>query len=167
MNGWIENACCALAVVLGLGISPGSPLPQTRSTRPQVAWYWCSDRRESKTLALKILLDGKSIYRSSFRVCRTRSGDVPPLKEGPEVTFSFRGGHVFQGEHPTSPKEMVEVTIWQAGSEPDGLLLGISFSTKGRVLLNTLHLAETDHTSQSQSDHSLLIRTYPVPRSHP
>jgi hypothetical protein len=167
MNGQIENACRALAVVLGLAISAGSPLAQPRSTRPEAAWSWCRDRRESKTLALRILLDGKSIYRSSFHVCRVRSGDVPRLKERPEIAFSFRGGPVFQGEHPTSPKEMVEVSIWQAGSEPDGLLLGISFSTNGRVLLNTLHLVEADRASESQLDRGLLVRTYPVPRPPP
>jgi hypothetical protein len=161
----IKNAFYAFAVVFGLGVSPGFHWSQTPSTRPQAGWYWYGGCREPKTLGLEILLDGKSIYHSSFRICRMRSTDVPPLREGPEVAFSLRGGHVFQGNLRTSPKEMVEANIWQAGCEPDGLLLGISFSAKGRVLLNTLHLAKADRASEALLDRGLVIRTNPISSS--
>jgi hypothetical protein len=117
-------------------------------------------------LRIEIVLDGKRIHRSSFRVCRMQSPDAPLLKEEPEVAFSFRSGRVFRGEHSTNPNEMIEANIWQAGAEPEGLLVGISFSTKSRILLNTVYFANAERATESQLDRSLLIRTYPVRGSH-
>ena len=167
MDRRIEKAICAVGLVLELGISAGTQLSQTPSTRPEAGWYWYSGCREYKRMEMEILLDSKPIHRSSFRICRIRSADAPPLKRSPEVAFSFRGGHVFQGEHRTNATEMVEANVWQAGVEPDGLLLGVSFSSGHRVLLNTVHLARPDAISESKLDSSLLIKTYPGRCSRP
>jgi hypothetical protein len=160
----MKNACCAFTILLGLVVGLGAHWSQSPATRPQPVWYWYSDCRESKPLGLEIFADGKSIYRSSLRICRMPSEDVPPLKEAPRLAFLFRGGHAFRTEHRTNPKEIIDANIWQAGGEADGLLMGISFSTKSRVLLNTVHLAKADHASESQLDRGLVMRTYPVPQ---
>jgi hypothetical protein len=86
------------------------------------------------------------------------------------LVFSFKGGHNFQNEYPTTPQQTIEVNVWQAGAEPDLLMLRLSFVSKGqngRILLNTLHFAAPDRTSEMLLDRGLLVRTYPLPRSRP
>ena len=155
----------AVAILLALVVSPETHWTQTQATRSLAVWYWQTDCRESRLLRLEISLDGRSIYQSSLHICRLRKEDLPPPKERPGVAFSFRGGHTFQGEIRTSQRQVVEANIWQAGGEPDGILMGISFSTGSRVLLNTLHHAKADHTSKSQLDRGLFVATYPDPQS--
>ena len=59
----------------------------------------------------------------------------------------------------TPAKVAVEGNIWEAGSESDSVLLGISFSTKDQVLLNTLHIAEMGRTSSSELAPGLIVKT--------
>jgi len=79
------------------------------------------------------------------------------------VEFSFKGGHTFQDQYRTTSEQTIEANIWQAGVESDVLLLGVSFSTKDQVLLNTVHVAKPDHDSQSRLDPGMVIRTRPLP----
>jgi hypothetical protein len=161
----IKNACWALAIILCAGSGAESGWPHTSSTESQVVWYWYGGCRESRTLKLQVLLGKKLLHASLLRICRMRRNDLPALNKEPEVTFSFAGGHVFQGDYRTTPKEVIQVNIWQAGSESNGVWLGISFTTGGRVLLNTLHFVRPERPCQSILDDGLLIRTNPVEAS--
>jgi len=79
------------------------------------------------------------------------------------VEFHFASGHTFQHEYRTRSTDSIEGDIWQAGGEPDALILGISFDTSKQILLNTLHIARPDKQTSSELDKGLLIITYPVP----
>jgi len=163
----LGNAHFVLALALALAANPGTRCGQAASTAPEMLWYWLPDCRDSKVMRLEVLLNGKSIYQSSFSICRVRPADVRAGQTPQTVAFTFKGGHLFQGEHRTVPTQTVEGSIWQAGGEPDGLLLGVSFSTKDRVLLNSVHFVKPDRTSETKLDPGLFIRTYPIPRSRP
>jgi hypothetical protein len=110
-------------------------------------------------MGFEVLLDGKAIYRSTFPICpiKDRSEEV-----GKKVEFSFKGGHLFQGEYQTATSEMIEGRVWQAGTDPGAILLGVSFSTKKQVLLNTIHVARPYQESVSRVDPGLVVRTFPV-----
>lgn len=114
-------------------------------------------------MGLEVALTGKVIYRTSFPICpiRGRSEEVNKT-----LVFSFRGGHVFQGEYHTNPAQTVEGNIWQAGSDPGVILLGVSFSTDKQVLLNTIHIAKSGKASFSEIDRDLSVRTFPINRKH-
>jgi len=130
-------------------------------------WYWISDCPVGKTMRLEVILNRKSIYQSSFSICRRRPADVQTEQTEPRLAFTFGGGHLFQGEYRTVPADMVEGSIWQAGAEPDGLFLGVAFVAKHQVMLNSLHFVKPARPSESKLDPGLLIRTYPMPRPHP
>jgi len=111
----------------------------------------------------------KIIYRSSFPVCPINdySEKVKGLlsargTQAHKLVFSFKGGHVFQGEYHTTPTQTIEGNVWQAGTNPGAILLGISFTTDKQVLLNTIHVAEQGRASASEIDSGLTVRTFPI-----
>jgi hypothetical protein len=163
----LANARFVLGVALAVAATLGTRWGQTASTPPEMLWYWVRHCRDAKVIRVEVLLDGKSIYRSSFCIGRMRPAEVEAwqIGLGQTVAFTFKGGHLFQGEWRTVPAQTIKGEIWQAGGEPDGLLLGVSFSTKDRLLLNSLHFVKPDGNSESKLDPGLFIRTYPVPRS--
>ena len=138
-------------------------LPQdvAQSSATTGAWHWFESCDGTKNLGLVVLLDGKAVYRSQFPVCRN-NGPTPTAEER-KIVFHFKGGHVFQGEYRTLPTQTIEASIWQAGADPDSLLLGVTFVCD-RVLLNTIHVAKPDSTSMSQLDRGIVVRTFPLTR---
>jgi hypothetical protein len=112
-------------------------------------------------LGLKVELNRKVIYRSSFPICPTSEHPNDPHQKT-IVAFTFKGGHVFQGEFHTTRKQTIEGNIWEAGTDPGSILFGISFSTKKQVLLNTVHVAKRGRESASEIDRGLIVRTFPI-----
>jgi hypothetical protein len=132
-----------------------------RSSETTGTWHWFGSCEDTRNLSLVVLLDGKAVYRSRFPVCRN-NGPSPTAEER-KIVFHFKGGHIFQGEYRTSPTQTIEANIWQAGADPNALLLGVTFVTD-RVLLNTIHVAKPDNTSVSQLDQGIVVSTFPLTR---
>ena len=129
-----------------------------REQKGDGVWIWskqCSSG--NRKLRVTVRLRNKVLYRGVIAVC-VGSRDA----EDGRVEFKFAGGHVFQGEYRTRSTDSVQGDIWQAGGEPDALILGISFATDKQVLLNTLHIARPDRRTSSQLDRGLFITTDPV-----
>ena len=57
------------------------------------------------------------------------------------------------------PTQTIEANIWQAGADPDALLLGVTF-VSDRVLLNSIHVAKPDTASASQVDRGVVLRAH-------
>jgi hypothetical protein len=138
-----------------------SPQDAARSSEATGTWHWFGSCADARNLGLVVLLDGKAVYRSRFPVCRN-NGPTPTAEER-KIVFHFKGGRVFQSEYRTLPTQTIEADIWQAGADPDALLLGITFSTD-RVLLNTIHVTKPAGTSVSQLDRGIVVRTFPLTR---
>ncbi len=139
---------------------PVPPLAQQPSSPPEksaVVWTWSKGCKGDHKLGVTVRLDGKALYRGVLPICRG-SRDA---EEG-RVKFHFAGGHSFQGEHHTRSTDSIEGDIWQAGGEPDALILGISFDTGKQILLNTVHIAKPKKQASSTLDRGLVITTYPV-----
>ena len=131
-----------------------SPSPES----PDVVWTWSKECRGNHKLGITVRLHSKVLYRGVVPICRgSRNG------ENGRAEFHFAGGHLFQGEYGTRSADLIEGDIWQAGGEPDALILGISFDTKKQILLNTLHIAKPDKQVSSELDKGLFITTYSAP----
>lgn len=125
-------------------------------------WSWSEDcTTAQRTLGIEVLVDSKAVYRSSIPICQVAERSKVPRKS---IVFSFKGGHVWQGEYRTKPTQTVEGNIWLAGVDSDDLLLGVSFSTKERELLNTIHIAYPNRASRFEIDRSVFVRTFPYTR---
>jgi hypothetical protein len=151
-----------LALAFSSPFSIPLSIPQKSNARIEPRWTWFTECREKRYLGIEALLDGKSIHQSSFPVCPIRDGYKEVGAKEKIVVFRFAGGHIFQGEHRTSTNETVEGNIWQAGSDPGVILLGLSFSNKRQVLLNTIHFAKPDRETRTEIDRDLKVRTFPL-----
>ena len=138
-------------------------LPKVSPARDEIAWHWFQNCSENKSMRLEVLLDGKIIHRSSFPICRSNTGSNPAEGRQRTIAFYFKGGRVFHGEYHTARTQIIEGNIWQAGADPDAMLLGVSFSSKKQVLLNTIHAAKSDSVSVSEVDRGIVVRTFPPP----
>jgi hypothetical protein len=134
-------------------IAPRVSLPQ---------WSWFSNCDNKRYIGFQVLLAGKVISSSSFPICPV--DDPANTAKGQQriVAFSFRGGHVFQGAYRTNGRDKIEGNIWQAGTDPNVILFGVSFSRGKQVLLNTIHIANVESESSSEIDRGLTIRTFPA-----
>jgi hypothetical protein len=116
-------------------------------------------------MGIEVLLNGKMIHRSSFPICPISDrSDWKTERQQKIVAFYFKGGKAFQGEYRTTPTQTIEGNIWQAGNDPGVILIGVSFSTKKQVLLNTIHVAKMGSESTSEFDHGFIVRTFPITR---
>jgi hypothetical protein len=149
-------------VVLILAITPSLLWPQDSQVAPQPLWYWFGNCSEKTHMGFEMLLNGKVIHRSSFSICPISDRSKETDRKQKIVAFSFKGGHVFQGEYHTTQTQTIEGNIWQAGTDPGAILFGVSFSTKKQVLLNTIHVAKPDSGSTSEIDRGLIVRTFPI-----
>jgi hypothetical protein len=155
------------ALVLILAFTPSQLWPKDSHVVPEPLWYWFGNCIEKKYLGLEVLLNEKTVFRSSFPICPTSDRSKETERQQQIVAFSFKGGHVFQGEYHTTPTQTIEGNIWQAGTDPGAILFGLSFSTKKQVLRNTIHFAKHDTGSTSEIDRGLIVRTFPISRKKP
>ncbi len=130
-----------MAAVLAVAQQPSS-LPEKRD----VVWTWSKRCNDDHKLGVTVRLDRKVLYRGVLPICRG-SRDA----EDGRVEFHFAGGHTFQGEYRTRSTDSIEGDIWQAGGEPDALILGISFDAGKQILLNTIHIAKPEKQTSSNS----------------
>src|SRR5437879_1085397 len=152
----------AFAVVaLALSLAPlgaGSqtlPLPSE-----QIVWHWFGECSEANLITAEVLLNGKSIYKSSFPICRMRRGDIQPKPQQRILYFFFQEETKSLFGEPQA--QQIEGNIWEAGGEHNSIILGVSFSTKDRIWLNTLHNADPEKASESALTTGLTMKTYPA-----
>jgi hypothetical protein len=140
-----------------LGASPKQTSSPSEATEGPV-WGWFQNCPENRALGLEVKRNGIVIFHSSIPICQMRRAD----HEVKILAFSFKGGRAYQREYHTSPTEIIEGNIWLASGDSDALVLGVSFSTRKRILLNTLHVAKPDSRSVSEVDRGMLVRTFPI-----
>jgi hypothetical protein len=125
-------------------------------------WFWLDDCPDTHLLGLKLLIDGKVVYKAKLRICQEGRSDLKTEQKQSEAKFHFPGGHTFQDTYPTKVSDQVEGDIWQAGADSNDLLLGVSFATKSQILLNTIHIAKPGKAIQSTLDSRIVVKTYPL-----
>jgi len=140
-----------------LSASPRQTLSQTQATEEPV-WGWFQNCPKDKALGIEVKRNGIIIFHSSFPICKMPRAD----HEMKILAFSFKGEQDYLAEYHTSPTENIEGNIWLAGGDSDALILGVSFSTKKKILLNTLHVAKPNEISTSEIDRGIVIRTFPL-----
>ncbi len=133
-------------------------------SQPQeLVWQWFDRCSPKQTMRVNVLLDGRSLYAGSFPACAMRRADMLNESERKILRFSFRGkGALFGDEFKVLGTQEIEGNIWRAGGERDAFLLGVSFATTHRVLLNSIHVAEARKASRTTLAGGLLIRTSSV-----
>ena len=155
----VRVACVSILVAVAM---PSAALGQSASPDSGDVWFWFGACKDGKPMGVELSVEGKTVYHSSFRACRMMRTDANGEREGKAKAFRFVGGHTFQGTYRTTKQEQIEGSIWQAGADPDDILLGVSFVAHNQILLNTIHIVRPGKSTQSELDAGVVIKTYPM-----
>lgn len=129
------------------------------SLSDEVVWHWFGNCSDAKIVSVEIILKGKVTYKSSFPMCQMRRGDIPLEAVQRQLVFSLEKESLSIFEESTN--ERLEGRMWEAGNEAGALILGVSFDSKDRKLLNTKHIVQPDRTEIHVVATGLIIKTYP------
>ena len=151
---------CALAL-MAAPLSGQAP----RSSREQLVWHWFGGCGGRDSLILEFHVDGQLVYSSTFPVCHMRRADIRPEPQQRILTFRFEAApHRFGTQYRTAEPEQITGNVWEAGPRQTAVVLGVSFATADRVLLNTRHAARPTSPARSEWIRGLELITRPVRR---
>jgi hypothetical protein len=130
------------------------------STPDEVVWHWFSRCTDEKTIAIEVTQDKKTIFETSFPICKMRRGDVAPEPVQKRLVFFLvNEKRSYFGE----PKgEKLEGNIWESGTDPNDVILGLSFDTKTQIWLHSHLIVEPDKSSQFSMGKGLVVKIHPA-----
>jgi len=132
-------------------------------------WFWFA-ACGGPIMKLEVRLDQKIIYQSSFPLCRAERSSAHSEGQKKQLDFVFNAPRaiVWQGYrdegNTTDSDQEIEGGIWLAGADPDVMLLGVSFMSRGSIYMNTLHIAYPDRRQVSEIEPGLVVITEPIER---
>jgi hypothetical protein len=158
----IMALCVVCPALIPFALVGQAPPP----AREQLVWHWFGDCASSDSLMLEFRVDGKPVYGSAFPICHVRRSAIRPEPQQRLLTFHFDAApRRFGPRYQASDPEPITGTIWEAGHKATTVVLGVSFATAERVLLNTRHLARPDSPARSEWIRGLELITRPVRRA--
>jgi hypothetical protein len=115
---------------------------------------------------LEVKLDADVLYRSSVPICRADRSAAASQGQATRVEFSFRParGIVWQGyrdaDDKTAANQLLTFDLWQAGADPDDLILGITVRDRSTIYMNTTHVAKPGDRASTEIASGLTVSTY-------
>jgi hypothetical protein len=127
-------------------------------------WAWFTRCRQPKNVALDVRLDRRVVYHSSFPICHVERKNEPQRRL--EFSFNAPTSIVWKGYRSdegdtTAANTKFEVSVWQAGGDPDDLLLGVGVSAVDGLHMNTILIVRPDKSSLDQLADGLSVGTHP------
>jgi hypothetical protein len=149
---------------------PNTPLQPT-SEGP--VWFWFSTCG-GPLMTLEVQVDTRVLHRSTFPLCRANREAVQSQGQVGRIEVTWRSNRaiVWEGYRDaadrTAANEELEVDIWQAGADPDTMILGVSAMTGNsrmpsdsrRIVMNTVHIAHPSGRDESAIASGVVVRTY-------
>jgi hypothetical protein len=149
----------ALTVVgFALAVELASPANAAASPQGGAVWNWDSRCSSPKKIRIEAILDGKRIYESKFSICHLFKYSQPVK---PQRTLVFRITAPHKSLFGEPAKEPLEGDVWEAGRDPDAIVLGVSFSGPQQIWCNSLHILYPNKASKTILARGLIIRTSP------
>ena len=127
-------------------------------------------------MTVEVDFDRHVISQTSLPVCKSARSNVNAAGEQGTISFSFVAGRPivwrgYRSDHDTTrARQRITGDIWEAGADPDALILGAAFGVRGRITMNTIHIAHPGKADTTQVARGLVVLTYlgparPWPRS--
>jgi hypothetical protein len=156
MRGRIMAATGIVICYFALAVSANAAeLP----ARDNAVWHWFGTCADEKSMSLEISLNRKSIFKSSFPICKMRRSKVASGLTPRHLTFSLANeNRSYFGE---AKGETLEGNIWESGTDPDDIILGLSIETKTQTWLHTLLVVEPDKPSRFLLGKGLVVTIHP------
>lgn len=133
-------------------------------------WVWNSTCPKPTNVALRVQLDGKTVYATSLPLCRWGRR----YEEG-KASFRFTPArplvwYGYRSDEGDGTKDLgdamaagttLEVDFWQAGGESDVIILGYSVAAKDGLHMNSLHPLSPTQRRTSTMAPGLVLETWP------
>jgi hypothetical protein len=129
-------------------------------------WFWFATCG-GPAMSLEVKLDGKRLYKSTFPLCRASRKSSESQGESGRVQFYFRPRRAIKwsgyrdAAETTGADQLIEADLWQAGADPDDLLIGVSFASGSKIYMNTVVAAHPGHRDRTTVADGLVVTTYP------
>ena len=146
-----------------------SVMPPTRAFQDAPVWFWFATCG-GPNMTLEVRFDKRTVEKVVLPLCRAARDSSDSQGETSRIEFSFKPNRplVWAGYRERADRtpagQLLEGYIWQAGADPDWLTIGVSFMTRSRVLMNTIHIAHPDRRDESTIAKGLSLITYPAER---
>jgi hypothetical protein len=141
---WLSASIASVAFSASVVAAPGSSLVVS----------WSEECRTAMRIVIELLVDGVRAYRNEVPVCLVVRNSLPSGKMNTRLQSEM--------SHFGEPRRtLLEADFWEASADPDAMILGVSFASKDRVWLNTLHVAFPDKQSETALAPGVVIRSYP------
>lgn len=153
-------------VVVAVGCTLIAP---THASQNAPVWFWFATCG-GPGMTLEVRFDRTIVQKASFPVCLAPRDGADSQGQSGRMAFVFTARRmvVWTGYRETSDRsragQALEFTVWQAGADPEALILGVSVMTADRILMNTVHIAHPDKRDESTIAAGLTIATYLTPQ---
>jgi len=154
-------AAVGLAILLAL-------VTESVALKKESVWLWFQSCGGAK-MGLEVTLDGAAVYNTTFPICCKRIRDSAESKWQQRILkFSFVPKRMITWEgyldenNATKAGQLIEGNVWQAGADPDALIIGLSFKTENKVYMNTLYVARPGIFDRREIEPGLVITTRPT-----
>ena len=141
---------------------------QTAPATSEPVWSWFATCG-GPTMAVDVHVQGRVIQKLTVPICREGgTGRSSQGQRAGRIDFAFRPQRSINWvgyrdrDDQTPAGQVLEGSLWQAGAEPSALVIGVSFKTADRILMNTIHIAYPDRRAESTITEGVTMATYPV-----
>ena len=153
--------------VLGLALCVITAASAANTSDGDPAWFWRTSCG-NQWLSIEVTHANKTVYHTEVPICHTVRSRTAAAKEDDGFTFSVTTTQavIFSGNRATSAfvptGTTLEMSIWQAGADPDVLTLGVSVADSKEIYANTLLFAKPDAETSEKLGTGLVITTRPI-----
>jgi hypothetical protein len=130
-------------------------------------WFWFANCG-ARALVLDVKLDGATLYSSTIPICQATRDGAESQGESRKVSFPFRPHRAIKwsgyrdSDVTTDASRPLHVDLWQAGADPNDLLIGVSVSDGKSIYMNTIYIAYPEKRSSTEIATGLVISTRPA-----
>jgi hypothetical protein len=151
----------ATVVALVAGLAAVVPI-----TAEAPVWFWHTTCG-GPTMTLEVRFDKRVVYRASIPLCRMNR-EAKTEEKSPrvlDVPFAAPRSIKWEGYRDapdvTPRGQRLHLNLWQAGADPDDLVIGVSAANESVILMNTVHIAHPVRRDATEVAQGLVVVTYP------
>jgi len=132
-------------------------------------WFWMEECGGPQ-IRLELEFDGMVVQDATFPICR-RLRSARPANQAKMLQISFAPPRAilwrgYKEVPETSPaNQPLEFQIWEAGADPEDMILGVAVVANDTIYMNTLAISLPGEPFESRLAAGVVLRSIPVPGS--
>jgi len=153
----------ATVVAVVAGVMLGAPIPAAAEAP---VWFWYTSCG-GPAMTLEVRFDKQVVYTASMPLCRMHRQAKTEEKPARVLDVPFEAPRSIKWEgyrdapDITKQGQRLHLNLWQAGANPNDLIIGVSAIDNATIYMNTVHIAHPDRRDETEIAQGLVIVTYP------